>query len=319
MLILYIILLIVGFLFLIKGADWFIDGASSLAANFKVPKMIIALTIVTFGTSAPELAVSINSMIVGKTEMVLGNIIGSNILNVFLILGMASLFHHLDIKSNTVKKELPIVMLITTLLIVLMNDSWFDAGSLNVLTRSDGIVILLFFLVFVYYLIYTIRKGHHDDEEPKFSKLKSFFITVIGITGIIVGSDLVVDNTSLIASFLGISQKFISLTIVALGTSLPELVTSVVAGIKGEEDIAIGNVVGSCIFNIGCILGVSLAIFGGISNLTFSIIDLLMLILSAVLLFITAAKDGRITHREGTLYLILYAMYMVYLISFSMK
>ena len=318
MIIISLILLVVGFILLIKGADWFVDGASSLAANFKVPKMIIALTIVAFGTSAPELAVSLNSMISGNTEMVLGNVIGSNIANILLILGMSSLFHNLVIKTNTVKKELPIVILITTLLIVLMNDVWFDSGVMNALTRSDGIVILLFFMVFVYYLIYTIRKGHQEDEKPKFKKIKSTVLTVLGIVGIIWGSDMVVEHATNIATILGISQKFISLTIVAIGTSLPELVTSVVAAMKGEEDIAIGNVVGSNIFNIGCVLGVSIAAFGPITTLTFSYIDLLMLILSAVLLFIAAAKDGKITHREGTVYLILYAMYMVYLISYAM-
>ena len=318
MILISLILLVLGFVLLIKGADWFVDGASSLAANFKVPKMIIALTIVAFGTSAPELAIGINSMLNGNYEMLLGNVMGSNIANILLILGMSSLFHNLVIKTNTVKKELPIVILITTLLIVLMNDAWFDPGVINALTRSDGVVILLFFMVFVYYLIYTIRKGHHEDEVPKFKKLKSTILTVLGIAGIIVGSDLVVENATNIATVLGISQKFISLTIVAIGTSLPELVTSVVAAMKGEEDIAIGNVVGSSIFNIGCVLGLSIGLFGGIQTLTFSGIDLLMLILSAVLLFIAAAKDGKITHKEGTLYLILYAMYMVYLISYAM-
>ena len=309
-----IILLILGFVLLIKGADWFVDGASSLAANFKVPKMIIALTIVAFGTSAPELAVSFSSMIDGNTEMLLGNIIGSNILNVLLILGVSSLFRTLTIHSNTVRKELPIIMLMTTLLVVLMNDSLFDPVTVNALTRSDGIVILLFFMVFVYYLIYTIRKGHHEDEKPKFNIIKSVLLTLIGIVCIIIGSDLVVNNANEIAIILGVSQKFISLTIVSIGTGLPELVTSIVASKKGEEDIAIGNVVGSSIFNIGCVLGLSIAIFGGITSLTFTFVDLLMLMLSALVLFITAIKDSKITHREGTTYLVLYAMYLVYLI-----
>ena len=309
-----IILLILGFVLLIKGADWFVDGASSLAANFKVPKMIIALTIVAFGTSAPELAVSFSSMIDGNTEMLLGNIIGSNILNVLLILGVSSLFRTLTIHSNTVRKELPIIMLMTTLLVVLMNDSLFDPVTVNALTRSDGIVILLFFMVFVYYLIYTIRKGNHEDEKPKFNIIKSVLLTLIGIVCIIIGSDLVVNNATEIAIILGVSQKFISLTIVSIGTGLPELVTSIVASKKGEEDIAIGNVVGSSIFNIGCILGLSIAIFGGITSLTFTFVDLLMLMLSALVLLITAIKESKITHSEGTTFLVLYAMYLVYLI-----
>lgn len=316
--IIYILLLILGFVLLIKGADWFVDGASSLAANFKVPKMIIALTIVTFGTSAPELAVAFNSMISGSRDIVLGNVIGSNLLNILLILGAASMFHSLEVKSNTIKKEIPFVILITTLLVVLTNDSWFDPGIANVLTRSDGIVILLFFMVFIYYLIYTIRKGHQEEEKAKFGVVKSIILTVIGIVLVIYGSDLVVDNATLIAQVFGISERFISLTIVALGTSLPELVTSIVAGIKKENDIAIGNIVGSCIFNIGCILGLSLAIFGNIEIVSFDFMDLFMLMFSAILLFVTSAKDNRITKREGYYYLIVYGIYMIYLLMFGM-
>ena len=316
--IIYILLLILGFVLLIKGADWFVDGASSLAANFKVPKMIIALTIVAFGTSAPELAVAFNSMISGSSDIVLGNVIGSNILNILLILGTASMFHNLDVKSNTIKKEIPIVILITTLLVVLMNDSWFDPSIANILTRSDGIVILLFFMVFIYYLVYTIRKGHHEEEKAKFGVVKSIILTVIGIVLVIYGSDLVVDNATLIATEFGISERFISLTIVSLGTSLPELVTSIVAGIKKENDIAIGNIVGSSIFNIGCILGLSLAIFGNIEIVSFDFMDLFMLMFSAILLFVTSAKDNRITKREGYYYLIVYGIYMIYLLMFGM-
>lgn len=316
--IIYILLLILGFVLLIKGADWFVDGASSLAANFKVPKMIIALTIVAFGTSAPELAVAFNSMISGSSDIVLGNVIGSNILNILLILGTASMFHNLDVKSNTIKKEIPIVILITTLLVVLMNDSWFDPSIANILTRSDGIVILLFFMVFIYYLIYTIRKGHYEEEKAKFGVVKSIILTVIGIVLVIYGSDLVVDNATLIATEFGISERFISLTIVSLGTSLPELVTSIVAGIKKENDIAIGNIVGSSIFNIGCILGLSLAIFGNIEIVSFDFMDLFMLMFSAILLFVTSAKDNRITKREGYYYLIVYGIYMIYLLMFGM-
>ena len=313
----FIVLLIVGFVVLIKGADWFVDGASSLAANFKVPKIIIALTIVSFGTSAPELAVAFKSMISGNTDMVLGNVIGSNILNILLILGLASMFHNLEVKSNTVKKEIPIVILISTLLVVLMNDNWFDSGVLNVLTRSDGIVILLFFMVFIYYLIYVARRGHYEDEKPRYKVGISIFLTVIGILLVIFGSNLVVNNAVSIASMMGVSEKFISLTIISIGTSLPELVTSVMAGIKKENDIAIGNIVGSCIFNIGCVLGLSLSLFGNIQILSFDIMDIFMFLLSAVLLFITSAKDNKITKSEGYSYLIIYVIYMIYLLMFS--
>jgi cation:H+ antiporter len=173
-------------------------------------------------------------------------------------------------------------------------------------------------MVFIYYLIYTIRKGVYEDEKPKLKIISSIIFSVLGIVLIIIGSDLVVDNATTIATMLGISEKFVALTIVALGTSLPELVTSVVASIKKEQDIAIGNIVGSNIFNIGCVLGMSLGIFGNIENISFNSIDLVMLLLSSILLFITAARDGRITKKEGAFYLVLYGLYMVYLLLFSM-
>ena len=263
-----IILLIVGFVILIKGADIFVDGASSIAGNFKVSKMLIGLTIVAFGTSAPEFAVSVKSLLSGNGDIVLGNVIGSNILNIVMILGISSMFHSLVVKNNTVKKELPITILMTTLFSVLILDSLFDKNISNTLTRSDGIVILLFFTVFIYYLIRMARnKIDEDQEETYMPILKAIAFTVVGIISIVLGSNMVVDNASRIAINLGISEKMVALTIIALGTSLPELVTSITATRKGEYDIAIGNVVGSNIFNIGVVVGIPVTLFGGISRI----------------------------------------------------
>ncbi len=311
----YIILLIIGFIILIKGADIFVDGASSIAGNFKVSKMLIGLTIVAFGTSAPELAVSIKSLLVNSGDIVLGNVIGSNILNILLILGISSMYHSLNVKNNTVKKELPITLLITTLFSVLISDKLFDINTNNSLTRSDGIVVLLFFTVFIYYLISMARSKIDNNENNTYMPLfKAFIYTILGLISIVLGSNLVVDNASLLASTIGISEKLISLTIIALGTSLPELVTSVTATKKGEYDIAIGNVVGSNIFNIGIVIGLPVTILGGISKITFNYIDLIVMILSALLLFLFAFNDRKITKREGTIFLLLFIIYYSYVI-----
>lgn len=313
--ILDIILLVVGFIILIKGADIFVDGASSIAGNFKISKMLIGLTIVAFGTSAPEFAVSVKSLISGNGDIVLGNVIGSNILNILLILGISSLFHFLNVKNNTVKKELPITLLITTLFAVLLSDHLFDSNITNAFTRSDGIVLLLFFLVFIYYLISMARNKIDDDQNEKYMPIvKSIVYTIIGLVCIIVGSNFVVDSASSLAAIIGISEKMISLTVIAFGTSLPELVTSVTATKKGEYDIAIGNVVGSNIFNIGMVIGLPIAIFGGISDITFNYIDLIVMLLSALLLFIFSFKDKRISKKEGIAFLILFVIYYSYVI-----
>lgn len=311
-----IIILIIGFIVLIKGADWFVDAASSLAENFHLSKMLIALTVVAFGTSAPELAVSIKSMISGSGDIVIGNVIGSNILNILLILGVSSCIHTLSVKSATVKKELPITILMSTLLVVLMSDKILANVSNNALTSSDGIVILLFFLVFVYYLFTVMRNKVDDDNnhKPKFGIIKSLIFTLFGICCLVLGSNAVVDSASFIANNLGVSERMISLTIIALGTSLPEFVTSVVATKKGEYDIAIGNVVGSNIFNIGIVLGLPLMLFGGINKITFNSIDLLVFLISAILLFVFSLRGYKINKKEGIIFLIIFVVYYTFVI-----
>lgn len=309
------VILILGFVVLIKGADIFVDGASGIAENFKLSKILIGLTIVAFGTSAPEFAVSVKSITSGSGDIVLGNVIGSNILNILLILGCSALFHSLNVKNNTVKKELPITMLFTLLFSVLLSDSLFDKGAINTFTRGDGIVLLLFFCVFIYYLISVARNKVDKDEDKNLMKLpKAIAFTIIGIISIVLGSNLVVDSASKIAAIMGVSERIIALTIVALGTSLPELVTSVTATRKGEYDIAIGNVVGSNIFNIGMVIGIPVSLFGGIGVVSFSYIDLLVMITAAVLLFMFSFKDYKISRKEGIIFLLLFATYYSYVL-----
>ena len=313
--IIQIVLLVLGFIILIKGADIFVDGASAVACNFKISKMLIGLTIVAFGTSSPEFAVSVKSILSNNHDIVLGNVIGSNILNILLILGVSSLFHSLNVKNNTVKKELPITLLLTSLFAVLLSDSFFDNGMVNSFTRSDGVTILLFFSVFVYYLISMMRNKIDEDSEEEYMPLvKSILFTVVGIILIIMGSNFVVDGASGIATTLGVSQKLISLTIIALGTSLPELVTSITATRKGEFDIAIGNVVGSNIFNIGIVLGLPVALFGGISHISFNYVDLIAMLISAALLFLFARNDRKISKYEGIIFILLFVIYYSYVI-----
>lgn len=309
--IIQVLLLLIGFVVLIKGADFFVDGASSLARNFKVSKVLVGLTIVAFGTSAPEFAVSVKSMLTGSGEIVLGNVIGSNITNILLILGISSLFHDLIVKNSTIKKEIPITLLLTTLLIVLMSDYALN-GTENMVTRGDGFALLLFFLVFLYYLFSIIRRKEekvNTEEEVVLPIIKSIVYAAVGIIAIVLGSHFVVESASYIAKFFGVSERIIGLTIIAFGTSLPELVTSVVATRKGEYDIAIGNVVGSNIFNIGIVLGLPIAIFGNVNIGTFNVFDLGFFFLSILALFIFAGNDYRIKRREGIFLLFMFVLY----------
>ena len=311
--ILNILLLIVGFILLIKGADFFVDGASSTAQNFKVSKMLIGLTIIAFGTSAPEFAVSMQSLAKGSTDMLLGNVIGSNILNVLLILGVAAVIHPIKITDNTVKKELPLCMLISALLVVLFLDIKLADGLVNQITRSDAIVILLFFTVFIYYLISLVKQKREskEEEKPKFKLGKSLLFIAIGLVGIIFGSNMVVNKASSIAIKLGLSERIIALTIIAFGTSLPELVTTIVSSRKGEQDLLLGNIIGSNIFNACVVLGIPVALYGTVTPSSFNYVDLVVLLGSSFVLFIFAETKRTITRLEGYLMLAAFVIYYV--------
>ena len=349
-------LLLVGFVFLIKGADIFVDGASDTARKFRVPKMLIGLTIVSFGTSAPELAVSIQSILSGQGDILLGNVIGSNILNILLILGLSALVGTLHVNTATVKKEIPVLILITIAFTVVLSDKIFGLGE-NLFTRQDGIILLLFFCVFIYYLFgmanrktgteneVTEKKSvkkeasktekvvetkteevaevktekdaeakKEADEEGEVNLVKAVLMVVFGLVGIVFGSDLVVKGASEIAATFGVSQRIISLTIVALGTSLPELVTSVIATRKGEYDIAIGNIVGSDIFNIGIVAGLPVALLGGVGGSAFSVVDIAALVISPIVLYFFARRGHRIGFKKGIAFLLMFVVYYGYVI-----
>ena len=309
--IIQIILLIIGFVLLIKGADIFIDGASSTAQNFKISKMLIGLTIVAFGTGAPELAISLNAMAVGNTDMVLGNVIGSNTTNGLLILGVAAIIRTITVKQNTVKKELPLHALISAILVVLFLDKEINNLSPNMISRSDAIAILLMFSIFLYYIFSMSKNKIDKDEAPgKHSTLKSLLFVGLGLAYIILGSDLVVDSATNIATNLGISERVISLTIIAFGTSLPELVTTIISSIKKEQDILMGNIVGSNIFNMCIVLGLPVSIYGNVIPYSFQIIDLIALIVMAILIYILPKTNNyKITKSDGIILISIYILY----------
>lgn len=334
-------LLCVGFVLLIKGADVFVDGAGKIALKLKVPKMLVGLTIVAFGTSAPEFAVSVKALMAKNGDIMLGNVIGSNILNILLILGLAALVGRLKVKSNTVKKEMPILILITLAFVVLVMDRLFGGSNLNGFTRQDGLVLTLMFGIFIYYLVGMARKDIGMKGEASMGKklvtkgeksvkmrpkesvmteiLKLGSMTLVGVVGIVIGSNMVVDGASALAIGFGVSQKMVALTVVALGTSLPELVTSVVATRKGEADIAIGNVVGSNIFNIAVVAGLPVVMFGGIPKVTFSYVDLMVMVVATGVLYLFARKDKRIGKAEGAVLLGMFVVYYGYVVATGIK
>ena len=309
-----LILLTIGFLVLVKGADYFVEGAKNVAINFHVPKILIGLTVVAFGTSAPELAVSIKSILSNNYDIVLGNVIGSNIMNILLILGVSSLVHPLLVKKGSLRREYPITLFLTFLFAILMNESLFTTEIVNNFSRIDGIVLLIFFFIFLYILITKTDSLDEKKENNSLSLFKSLIFTIGGILMIIIGSNMVVKAACEIAEFNGISKKLISLTIVAFGTSLPELVTSVIATIKGEYDIAIGNIVGSNMFNIGIVIGLPVTIFGGINKINFDNIDVFVMLLSIILLFIFSKNDHKISRIEGIIFLIIFVVYYYFVI-----
>ena len=316
-LILNIILSVAGFALLIKCADFFVDGAASIARNCKIPTAVIGLTIVAFGTSAPELAISFSAHLSGNTDIMFGNVIGSSISNILVILGIAVLIIPLKIENAVIKKEIPILILITLGLSVLFLDSTFTISEYNSLTRADGILLILFFLIFVYYLITVLSNRQEkspDEPKPKYKVFVSVVVTIAGLIGIIAGSELVVNNVATLAAAAGISQKIISVTIIAIGTSLPELVTTVAAAKKGENSMAIGGIVGSNIFNICIVLGLPVIILGEVATSAFNTFDILFMILAALLLWIFTITDRKLKRYEGIILVSLYCVYGGYIL-----
>lgn len=311
-----IILFIVGFFILIKGADYLVDGSSSIASKYNISNLIIGLTIVSFGTSAPELIINILASFSGSSDIAVGNVLGSNIANIFLILGITALISNLPMKKSTVFSEIPFTLLAVFLVGFLANISFFDKSSELVLSQIEGIILLVFFVLFLGY-IYILSKEDDDiieDVEIGLSKGKSILYIVIGMTGLFLGGKWVVDGALEFAGYFNLSESFVGLTVVSLGTSLPELVTSVNAAKKGNSDIAVGNIVGSNIFNLLWILGVS----ASIKELTFTLdsnMDILVTAFASIMLLIsmTFGKKYSISKRDGVIYLLCYAAYLVYI------
>lgn len=302
--------IVAGFTILIKGADIFVENASKIATKFNIPQMVIGLTIVAFGTSLPEAAVSIKGALSGNAGISVGNVIGSNIMNILLILGVTSCVAALAIKKNTFRIEIPFVILITVLLLVL----GMMGGELS---RLDGLIFVLLMAVFMIYLVHSAKNGDADDEETvvteKDTMLKLLLLVIVGAVCIVLGSNVTVDAASYIAGELHMSKRLIGLTIVAFGTSLPELVTSVTAAKRGKTDIAIGNIVGSNIFNILFVVGVS-AVITSIKFETAFIMDAIVAIAAAVLLFLCVMKNKKLTRTGGVIMLVSYAVYFCYIL-----
>ncbi len=306
--ILQVVLLIVGFIFLIKGSDFFVDGASSIASLLKIPTIIVGLTIVAFGTSAPEAAVSITSSLVGNNAMAVSNVIGSNLFNMLMVIGIAALLSNLLMEKSVLEKDLPFLVGITALWAIFIFIGW-DINNI------EGIILLIILLAYVYYLIRSARKSKdaNEVEKPKLTLPKSIIFIVIGLAGIIIGGDFVVDGASAIAMALGMSETLVGLTIVAIGTSLPELVTSITALRKGENQLVIGNVIGSNIFNILFVLGASSAI-SSIPLDPSMIIDVIFMIAVTILCFIFGKTQDKYDKKEGIILIALFILYMAFAI-----
>lgn len=323
--VLQILLLILGFILLIKGADWLVEGSSRIAKKFHIPELVIGLTIVSIGTSMPEMMVSVTSALKGYSDMSIGNIIGSNISNLLLILGLCAVIKSLKFKKETKYFESPFAIIVTLILLWMANNTLF--GESNVIGKAEGIVLLVLCLIFIIYNIVMAKKGEDFDgirkdlvivdfkTKTKAYTIKAIFLIIIGIIALKYGGDFVVNSASYIARTLGMSEQLISLTILAVATSLPELVTSIVATKKGEVDLAIGNVIGSCIFNILLIIGVAAFITPVGYSLEYNK-DLSILIIATtfLVLFPFIGKKDEMTRFNGSIYVLGYIAYITYLI-----
>lgn len=312
------ILLVIGFALLIKGADWLVDGASSIARRFNVSDLVIGLTVVAFGTSSPELFVNIIASLKGNTEIAIGNVLGSNIANTFLILGISSIIYPLTVGTGTVWKEIPLSLLAAIVLGILANDQLIDKREFSVLTRIDGLVFLSFFAVFMYYSVNIAKKIKGMEEHvpaKEYGFIKALLLVLFGLFGLALGGQWIIDGAVYMALSLGMSQSLAGLTIVAVGTSLPELATSAVAAKKRNVEIAIGNVVGSNIFNIFFVLGISSVVkplpFNIKSNIDVGVVIFASLLLLACMF---TGKKHSLDRWEGVIFVVFYTVYITYLI-----
>ena len=304
MIIIQVVLLLVGFVFLIKGSDMFVDGASSIASLLKIPTVIVGLTIVAFGTSAPEAAVSITSSITGNNAMAVSNVIGSNMFNLLMVIGVSALLSELLMEKSVLDQDLPFLVGITVLFAAFIVINW------NI-SSIEGIILLIILAIYLYFVIRNAMKSSNaqEVEKPKLTTKKSILFMIIGLIGIVLGGDLVVDSASYIAIAFGMSETLVGLTIVAIGTSLPEFVTSLTALKKGENQLVIGNVIGSNIFNILFVLGASSAI-SAIPLDSSMLIDVIFMVVVTVICFIFGKTQDKFDKKEGAILILLFAVYM---------
>ncbi len=312
-----ILILIAGLTILIVGANWLVEGASSVATKLGISSFTIGLTVVAFGTSMPEFVVNVMASLSENSGLAIGNIVGSNTLNILLVLGVAALIKPINFQRSTIRIEIPFSLLAAIVLFILANDKFFNGSNQSVLTFSDGLILLCFLTVFLYY---TFLSAKPDTQTPTPDvKIRKTYVTTLmvlgGIAGLYFGGQLIVDSSVSIAKSLGVSDALIGLTVVAVGTSLPELVTSVVAAFKGNSDIAIGNVLGSNIFNIFMVLGFS-SLIRPLPFYSSANIDIMVTCLASILLFIfaLAGPGRRIDRKEGGLFVAIYVSYIVYLV-----
>lgn len=310
-----ILLLILGLLLVVGGANFLTDGAASIAKRFRLSDLVIGLTVLAFGTSAPELTVSLMAALKGSADIAIGNVIGSNIFNILAIVGVTALIIPLAMSNSTIRIEIPLIILSSAVLFFMANDRLFDMAGENVITRTEGFVLLAFFLIFLFYT-FNMSKGEESPGQVRLFGLPVSIIMVIGgLAALVFGGDLFVDNAAMLAAQMGISESVVAITIVAGGTSLPELVTSVVAAIKKRPGMAIGNIVGSNLFNILLILGVSASI-SPIRIQGITVVDYGIFILATILLYIFGLffGDKTIKRFEGSILLSLFVCYTVYLV-----
>lgn len=307
------ILLIIGFILLIKGADYFVDGSSNLAKALKIPTLIIGLTVVAFGTSAPEAVVSVIASMQGSNEIAVSNVIGSNLFNLLIVLGVSALFGKLKANRQVITKDFLFSILATIILIAFIFDRFLNNTAINSITTGEGIVLLSILMLYVYSLILTATKEKKlKTEKHKLTK-KDLVMLVGGLGGIIIGGEFVVNSAKEIALNWGISETLVGLTIVSVGTSLPELVTSIMAVRKGETDIAIGNVIGSNIFNILFVLGLSSTISELIIK-SEALIDSLILLTISIMCYLFTCYNSRIGNKKGIIMIGTYIIFMIYII-----
>lgn len=309
------ILLIFSLLVIIKASDVLVDAAVSIAEKLKVPKILIALTIVAFSTCAPELAVSFTSIAAGNGTIAFANVVGSCIVNILLVIGVAAIINPIKVKDSTIKKELPLLMLITLAFSTTLLEGISSPKAAGIFSRSRGVLFLALFSLFVIYIIQLARKRNKNelDIETKYSMPRAIIYFLLSIIAIVISSDLLVDNAILISKNIGVSEKLITMVVIVVGTSLPELVMTIMSARKNEHEMAIGNIIGTNIFNVCIVLGLPISLLGEVAIVGFNAVDIFFLALAAVMLFFFANNGRRVSRLEGTIMVLTFITYYTYL------